>query len=146
MLILQYLLPLFLTAPVGLQGVPALPFTRVKSASFTVPEKMVTLDVIPNQGPEGTPITISGKDLPANATLPLTWSTADGAWIVDVQPNTVNYMGVKSIKYNVDMVTVTTMPVAPFTYKTKIPRDFGGVHDILWLKMVQPYALWRDSK
>ena len=128
------LAPIVLTAPVGLQGVPALPFTGVKSASFTVPEKMVTLDVIPNQGPEGTPITISGKDLPANATLPLTWSTADGAWIVDVQPNTVNYMGVKYIKYSVDMVTVTTDASGAFTYKTKIPRDFGGVHDIYMVK------------
>ena len=128
------LAPIVLTAPVGLQGVPTLPFTGVKSASFTVPEKMVTLDVTPNQGPEGTPITISGKDLPANATLPLTWSTADGAWIVDVQPNTVNYMGVKYIKYNVDMVTVTTDASGAFTYKTKIPRDFGGVHDIYMVK------------
>lgn len=126
--------PIVLSAPAGLQGVPALPFTGVKSATFTAPEKMVTLDVTPNQGPEGTPITISGKDLPANATLPLTWSTADGAWIVDVQPNSVNYMGVKYTKYSVDMVTVTTDANGAFKYSTKIPRDFGGVHDIYMVK------------
>lgn len=113
---------------------PALPFTGVKSATFTAPEKMVTLDVTPNQGPEGTPITISGKGLPASTTFPLTWSTADGAWIVDVQPNTVNYMGTKYTKYNVDLATVTTDASGAFSYKTKIPRDFGGVHDIYAVK------------
>ena len=123
--------PITLTAPVGLQGVPALPFTGVKSADFTVSNNnMTTIDVTPNQGPEGTPVTISGKGLSANTALPLTWSTADGAWIVDVQPNSVNYMGSKYIKYNVDIATVTTDANGAFTYFTKIPRDFGGVHDI----------------
>lgn len=127
--------PLTLFAPKDLTGVPALPFTGVKSATFTSSNTNIsTLDVTPIQGPEGTPITISGKGLPANTALPLTWSTADGAWIADVQPNTVNYMGVKYVKYNVDLVTVTTDAAGSFTYKTKIPRDFGGVHDIYAIK------------
>jgi len=126
--------PITLTAPTGLQGVPALPFTGVKAAAFTTLETMVNLTVTPNQGPEGTPITVSGKGLPANVSLPLTWSTADGAWIVDVQPNTVNYMGAKYLKYAVNMATVTTDAAGSFTYETKIPRDFGGVHDIYAIK------------
>jgi len=127
--------PITLTAPKGLVGVPALPFTGVKSATFTASDtNMTSLDVTPNQGPEGTPITITGKGLPASTSLPLTWSTADGAWIVDVQPNTVNYMGAKYIKYNVDVVTVTTDANGTFAYKTQVPRDFGGVHDIYAIK------------
>ncbi|MDP1719992.1 MAG: hypothetical protein Q8L08_03200 [Candidatus Nanopelagicaceae bacterium] len=127
--------PLTLFAPKDLTGVPALPFTGVKSATFTSSNtNMSTLDVTPIQGPEGTPITISGKGLPANTALALTWSTADGAWVADVQPNTVNYMGVKYVKYNVDLVTVTTDAAGAFTYTTKIPRDFGGVHDIYAIK------------
>ena len=127
--------PLTLFAPKDLTGVPALPFTGVKSAAFTVSSTNIsTLDVTPIQGPEGTPITISGKGLPANSTLPLTWSTADGAWIADVLPNSVNYMGVKYVKYSVDLVTVTTDAAGAFTYQTKIPRDFGGVHDIYAIK------------
>lgn len=123
--------PLTLTAPKGLPGIPALPFSGVKTAIFTSSStNMSTIDVTPNQGPEGTPITISGKGLPVNTSLPLTWSTADGAWIADVQPNTVNYMGVKYAKYNVDLTTVTTDATGAFTFKTTIPRDFGGVHDI----------------
>lgn len=122
--------PLALSAPAGLPGVPAVPFTGTKSAAFTLPEKTINLDVTPSQGPEGTPVTISGKGLPANATMPMTWSTAEGAWIADVLPTTVNYMGVKYTKYNVDMTTVTTDASGNFSFKTKIPRDFGSVHDI----------------
>jgi hypothetical protein len=127
--------PLTLFAPKGLPGVPALPFTGVKAATFTTADtNMTTLDITPNQGPEGTPITISGKGLPASTALPLTWSTADGAWIADVQPNTVNYMGVKYVKYSVDLVTVTTDATGAFSYKTVIPRDFGGAHDVYAIK------------
>ncbi len=127
--------PLTLTAPAGLPGVPALPFTGVKAAAFTAADaNMAGLDVSPSQGPEGTPITITGKGLAANATLPLTWSTADGAWLAEVLPNTVNYMGVKYIKYPVNMGTVTTDATGGFTFKTTIPREFGGIHDIYAVK------------
>jgi hypothetical protein len=122
--------PITLVAPVGLPGVPALPFMGTKSATFSVPEKMITLDVTPNQGAEGTPITISGKGLPASSTMPMTWSTAEGAWIADVQPNSVNYMGTKYTKFNVDLASVTTDASGNFTFQTKAPRDFGSVHDI----------------
>jgi hypothetical protein len=122
--------PIILSAPAGLPGIPALPFTGTKSAIFSIPEKMITLDVTPNQGAEGTPITISGKGLPASSTLPMTWSTAEGAWIADVQPNSVNYLGTKYTKFNVDMATVTTDASGNFTFQTKAPSDFGSVHDI----------------
>ncbi|MCX6429551.1 MAG: hypothetical protein NTX12_00975, partial [Actinobacteria bacterium] len=127
--------PLTLFAPKGLPGVPALPFTGVKAATFTVPDaNMASLDVSPVQGPEGTPITITGKGLAANTALPLTWSTADGAWIAEVLPNSVNYMGVKYVKYSVGMTSVTTDATGGFTFKTVVPRDFGGVHDIYAIK------------
>ncbi|HEX7405845.1 MAG TPA: hypothetical protein VF307_07980 [Candidatus Nanopelagicaceae bacterium] len=126
--------PIALSAPAGLPGVPALPFTGTKSAAFTVPATMVALTVTPQQGPEGTPITITGVGLPASATMPMTWSTADGAWLADVQPTSINYMGTKYTKYNVDMATVTTDANGAFTFKTKIPRDFGALHDIYVVK------------
>lgn len=123
-------IPTVLTAPSGIPDIAPLPFTGVKSAAFTTPEKSVNLDVVPNQGVIGDPIAISGKGLPVNTTLQLTWSTADATWVTDIQPNTVNYMGTKYTKYNVDMATVTTDANGAFTFKTKIPSDFGGVHDI----------------
>ena len=74
---------LTLTAPKDLQGVPALPFTGEK-ITFTTPDLLtgnITTD--PIQGPIGQEFTISGKGLPANASVDLTWSTADGAWLAD---------------------------------------------------------------
>ena len=127
-------LPINLVAPTGLPNIPALPFTGVKSAVFTTPESMLTLDVVPNQGTVGSAITITGKGLPENSTFPLTWSTSDGTWVVDVQPNTVNYLGTKYTKYNVDMGTVTTDANGAFSFATKAPSDFGGVHDIYAVK------------
>ena len=126
--------PINLVAPSGLPDIPALPFTGVKSAVFQTPSTMLTLGISPSQGFVGTPITISGKGLPANASLPLTWSTLDGTWVTDIQPNSVNYLGTKYTKYNVDIVTVTTDANGAFSYKTKAPVDFGGIHDIYALK------------
>lgn len=122
--------PIILTAPSGIPDVAPLPFTGVKSASFTTSEKMATLDVSPSQGVVGKPITISGKGLPASATLTLTWSTSDGTWVVDTQPNSVNYLGTKYTRFSVNMATVTTDANGAFTHTTKVPSDFGGVHDI----------------
>ena len=122
--------PIILTAPTGIPDVAPLPFTGVKSASFTTSVSMVNLDVSPNQGVVGTPITISGKGLPASATLTLTWSTSTGTWLVEMPPNSVNYLGNKYTKINVNMATVTTDANGAFTYTTKVPSDFGGVKDI----------------
>ena len=121
---------LTLTAPKDLQGVPALPFTGEK-ITFTTPDLLtgnITTD--PIQGPVGQEITISGKGLPANASVDLTWSTADGAWLADVQPNSINYRGLKFTKYPVKMASVTTDANGAFTFKTKAPEDWGGPHDI----------------
>jgi hypothetical protein len=121
---------LTLTAPKGLKGVPALPFTGEK-ISFTTPDLlqgMITTE--PNQGYVGQEFTLTGKGLPANSSVDLTWSTADGAWLADVQPNSINYRGLKFIKYPVKMASVTTDANGGFVYKTKAPEDFGGPHDI----------------
>lgn len=122
--------PINLIAPSGLPDIPALPFTGIKSADFTTPATMVNLDIVPSQGIVGSAVTISGKGLPVNASLRLTWSTLDGTWVADIQPNSVNYLGTKYTKYNVDIATVTTDAAGAFAYKTKAPSDFGGVHDI----------------
>ena len=121
---------LTLTAPKDLKGVPALPFTGEK-ITFTIPDLLpgsITTD--PIQGYIGQEITINGKGLPANSSVSLTWSTADGAWLADVQPNSINYRGLKFIKYPVKMTTVTTDATGAFSFKTKAPEDWGGPHDI----------------
>ena len=121
-----------LTAPAGLKGVPALPFTGVKSATFTQSStaNMLNMDVTPNQGPGGTKMVVTGKGLPASTSVSLVWSTADGYWAVDPEPNTVNYTGVGYNKYFVDMAKVTTDATGGLTFSSAFPEDFGGVHDI----------------
>jgi hypothetical protein len=119
-----------LIAPAGIPNIPAVPFTGTKSAVFTSPQSMVNLTVVPAQGIVGDPIVISGKAMAPNATFTLTWSTSDASWVAGIEPNTANYMGTSYSNYNVDMATVTTDATGAFTFSTKIPSDWGGVHDI----------------
>ena len=121
---------LTLTAPKDLKGVPALPFTGEK-ITFTTPDLLAgSITAEPNQGYIGQAFTLTGKGLPANTAVDLTWSTADGAWLADMQPNSINYRGLKFFKYPVKMGSVTTDANGSFTFKTEAPEDFGGPHDI----------------
>ncbi len=122
--------PVKLTPPKELVGVPALPFTGLKAQTFTTPANMVNLEVTPTQVVINEPVTITGKGLTANTPVTLTWSTSDATWVTDIQPATVNYMGTSYSKYNVVIATITTDALGGFVYKTKVPSDFGGVHDI----------------
>ncbi len=122
--------PTVLMAPSGIPGVAPLPFTGIKAPAFTTPVTMGNLTVTPNQGVEGIPITITGVGLSANTSIALTWSTADGAWLVDVAPSTVNYRGASTFKYNVIMANVTTDASGNFSYSMKAPSDFGGIKEI----------------
>jgi len=122
--------PINLVAPAGIPNVAPLPFTGVTSANFTVPTTMSNLTVTPNQGIVGSPMVVSGTGLPANTPVQLTWGTASGTWVADVQPSSVNYLGDSITKFNVNMATVTTDASGAFSYSTTVPSDFGGVHDI----------------
>lgn len=119
-----------LISPAGIPNIPAVPFTGTKVAAFTSPQSMVNLTVVPAQGIVGDPMVVSGKAMAPNSTFTLTWSTSDASWVAGIEPNTVNYMGTSYVNYNVDMATVTTDSTGSFTFKTKIPSDWGGVHDI----------------
>ena len=121
--------PVKLTAPKEI-SVPALPFTGLTAPAFTAPSNMVNLEIAPTQMVIGDAMTITGKGLPGNTPVTLTWSTNDATWVTDVQPNTVNYMGTSYTKYNLVMATLSTDALGGFVYKTKVPSDFGGVHDI----------------
>ncbi len=122
--------PTVLTAPSGIPGVAPLPFTGIKAPAFTTPSTMGKLTVTPNQGVVGIPITITGAGLSANTSIALTWSTADGAWLVDVEPSTVNYRGISWSRYNVIMANVTTDASGNFSHSIKAPSDFGGIKEI----------------
>ncbi len=96
-----------LTSP-AIPGVAALPFTGVVAAPATMSPTLGNLTVTPNQGVEGIPFTVSGTGLAPNTSVQLTWSTMNVSWAVDVEPNTVNYLGRTQATTNVTMATVTT--------------------------------------
>lgn len=117
-------------APTDLQGVSAKPFTGEK-ITFTIPDLLPSsMKTEPNQGVVGTKFTLTGSGAPANADVTLTWSTADGFWLVDAQPNTANYRGLKYVKYPVKMVTVKADANGNYSYTATAPQDWGGPHDI----------------
>jgi hypothetical protein len=91
-----------LTAPSDIKDVAPLPFTAVKSAAFTTPESSINLEITPQQGYVGSAFSVIGKGLKPNTAMDLVWSTSEGTWITDIQPNTVNYMGVKYSKFYVE--------------------------------------------
>ncbi len=122
--------PIVLTAPSGIPGVASLPFTGIKAPAFTTPVTMGKLTITPNQGVVNTPITITGAGLSVNTSVDLTWSTADGEWLVDVLPSTVNYRGASYSKYHVIMASVKTDASGNFSYSMKAPSDWGGIKDI----------------
>lgn len=120
-----------LTAPSDLPGVAPLPFTGTTAAAFTIPVSAAgALAVTPDQGVQGTKITVSGTGLPASTALELTWATSSATWLADVEPNTVNYLGASYAKFNVVMAQVTTDANGAFSLATTAPADFGGIHDI----------------
>jgi hypothetical protein len=88
------------------------------------------LDVTPDQGVAGTPMTISGSGLAPNAKVELTWSTANATWLVQTEPDTVNYLGRSDTLLTVVLATTTTDAKGAFKLSLKAPVDWGGVHDI----------------
>jgi hypothetical protein len=93
-------------------------------------DNMGILDVTPDQGVAGTPMTISGSQLAPNAQVELTWSTANATWLVQTEPDTVNYLGRTDTLMAVVLATTTTDASGSFKLSLKAPLDWGGVHDI----------------
>ena len=85
---------------------------------------------VSGSGTEGEPLTISGSGLPKNATVNLDWSTNNATWVADVEPSTANFLGMTATSLNVTLGTATTDASGDLTYKTTVPVDFGGVHNI----------------
>jgi hypothetical protein len=112
----------------ALSGVAALPGPL--AAPATPAASMTTLATKPDIAVAGTKFRISGKGLPANASVTLTWGTANVTWMVDARPDSVDYLGRKADKITVVLGTATTDAGGAFTASFVAPKDFGGIHDI----------------
>jgi hypothetical protein len=114
--------------PPTIPGVSPLPGPVAKPAQPS--DTMGILEVSPDQGVAGAPMTISGAQLPPNAQVELTWSTANATWLVQTAPDTVNYLGRSDTEFAVVLDTTTTNAQGSFQVSLKAPVDWGGIHDI----------------
>jgi hypothetical protein len=120
------------TGPVPAPTIPGVAGLPGPVAPASKPaDHMGILTTTPDHGLRGQGLmTVSGKGLPASMTLSLQWSTADTTWVLDSRPDSIDYMGRKETKLNVELATVRTDASGVFSYRTKVPADYGGIHDI----------------
>jgi hypothetical protein len=85
------------------------------------------LDVKPDHGPVGTPITISGNGMPPGQDIQLLWRTVNGSW--NVADGEYHGRRFDPIAYRI--ATVKTDTSGAFTASFVAPDDFGFMHDIL---------------
>ncbi len=109
----------------GIAGLPGI------AAPASVPAaNMGVLKTTPDVAVAGTPFTVSGSGLPANADVTLVWGTANVTWVVDARPDSVDYLGRKADKLQVVVGSAKTDASGSFTAKIAGLKDFGGIHDI----------------
>ena len=112
----------------ALSGVAALPGPLAPAA--TPASSMSTLTSSPDAAPAGTAFTLSGSGLPADKQVSIVWSTANVTWVVDARPDSVDYLGRSASKVQVVLAKAQTDAQGKLSVKLKVPRDFGGIHDI----------------
>jgi hypothetical protein len=122
--------PVTLVQPTNIPDVAPLPFTGKTVPAFSIPATISNLSVSPNQGVVGDAFVVSGSSLPANSVISLTWGTSTGTWVTDIEPSSVNYLGISFTKMTLGMSMVTTDSDGAFSFSTMVPPDFGGIHDI----------------
>ena len=114
--------------------VPAIPGVAPLPGPIAAPAKpasnMGILHISPDQAVAGTPMRISGSHLPAKASVELTWSSANNTWVVDPEPDSVNYLGRASTAVTVVLAHAATNAAGAFSTTVRAPQDWGGVHDI----------------
>jgi hypothetical protein len=112
----------------AIPGVAALPGPVVDAGKPAT--TMTTLKVTPDIALPGTAMTISGSGLPAGKSVVITWATATVDWVLDPRADSVDYLGRQANKTSVQLATAETDASGAFSVQLKVPRDFGGLHDI----------------
>jgi hypothetical protein len=96
----------------------------------TPAEAMAALKTSPDVAPTGKTVTISGTGLPASRAVGLVWSTANVRYVLDPKPDSLDYIGRKVDKIGVALANATTDASGAFKVTFKVPKDYGGLHDI----------------
>jgi len=85
--------------------------------------------VNPDEGIAGAPMTISGSHLLRTRMSSSLGRLRNATWLVQSQPDTVNYLGRADTVFAVVLGRHPPMPVALSACRSKRPRT-GGLHDI----------------
>lgn len=84
------------------------------------------LGLQPEQGPIGTPVTVTGSGLPAGEEFDLVWHTSKARWNVDY----AEYHGREYEPVGYLIAKVKTDDAGSFTTSFEAPDDFGFWHDV----------------
>jgi hypothetical protein len=110
-------------------GAPALPGPLAPPSRPAA--NMGILKASPYIGPAGSAFTLSGTRLPAGKSVSVVWMTSNVNWVLDARPDSVDYIGQKEDKgIAVVLATAKTDASGAFSAQLKVPRDFGGIHDL----------------
>src|SRR5258708_79132 len=86
-----------------------------------------SLSVIPENGPAGTPLTVTAEKLPPNQEFQLVWRTVKGNWkVADAEYHGRDY---QPVAY--EIAKVKSDQTGRLTASFVTPEDFGFVHDIV---------------
>src|ERR1700676_5147678 len=86
-----------------------------------------SLSVAPENGPAGTPLTVTAEKLPPNQEFQLIWRTVKGSWkVADAE-----YHGRDFQPVAYEIAKVKSDQAGRLTAKFLTPEDFGFVHDIV---------------
>lgn len=119
--------PTPVTPPVMPGGAPLFgPLADAGLASETVS----ALKTVPDVAVPGKPVTITGAGLPKSKDVRLVWMTANVRWVIDPKADSVDYIGRKVDKIGVALANARTDASGAFKASFRVPRDFGGLHDI----------------
>lgn len=94
-------------------------------------ESLGVLKTSPDVAVPGTLVTVTGAGLAKSAELRLVWTTSNVRWVLDAKPDSVDYVGRKVDKVGVALANARTDSAGAFKASFRVPRDFGGLHDIL---------------
>src|SRR6202790_2945133 len=121
---------------VSLAWMSATPSAAAPLASSLGPEVVLaeprdgfvgSLQVVPENGPAGTPLTVTAQKLPPNQEFALVWRTVKGSWkVADAEYHGRDY---EPVAY--EIAKVESDQAGRLTAQFVTPEDFGFVHDIV---------------
>lgn len=118
------------TAPtaVAIPPTPAAAATPPPPAATPAPLKL--LKTVPETGPVGTNITVTGDGLLPGKAAEIIWVTADGSYETKFLATDVQFRGRKFAEKRVPLSTAVVDAQGRVSATFTIPEDFGEVHDI----------------